>query len=93
MAGSTKVAQLFVLANELGLHVRSASLFVKTVSRFDSKITVSRDGHVGDGKSVLGLLMLGAGKGAALEVTADGVDAEEAMAAIRELVAGGFGEE
>ncbi|MBT3381232.1 MAG: HPr family phosphocarrier protein [Lentisphaerae bacterium] len=93
LGGSTKIAQQFVVSNKLGLHARPASLFVRTASRFDATIAVSRDGHVSDGKSVLALLMLGAGQGTALEITADGADAAEAMAAIRDLLAEGFGEE
>jgi len=93
LGGSTKIAHRFVVPNKLGLHARPASLFVKTVSRFDSTIAVAKDGNVSDGKSVLALMMLGAGQGTALEVTVDGVDAVEAMGAIRQLIADGFGED
>ena len=92
-AEHTRVAQEFIVHNRLGLHARPASLFVKTASRFSCEIAVAKDGHVSDGKSIMGLLMLAAGKGSLLNVTAHGADAPEAIDALEALIAGRFGEE
>jgi len=81
------------IRNRLGLHARAAARFVHTASRFHSRVTAGRDGRVMDGKSILGILLLAASQGTAIEVTADGPDEEVAMAALAALVEGGFGEE
>jgi phosphocarrier protein HPr len=82
-----------VIRNRLGLHARAAARFVSTAGRFRCRVTAGRDGRVMDGKSILGILLLAASRGAAIEVTADGPDEEEAMAALVALVEGGFGED
>ena len=79
--------------NRLGLHARAAARFVQTANRFRAKIGASRDGRVMDGKSILGMLLLAASEGPVLELSAEGEDAEEALAALAELVLGGLGEE
>ena len=81
------------IRNRLGLHARAAARFVHTASRFRSRVTAGRDGRVMDGKSILGILLLSASKGTAIEVTAEGEDEEQAMEALAALVEGGFGEE
>jgi len=81
------------IRNRLGLHARAAARVVSTAGRFRSRVTASRDGRVMDGKSILGILLLAASQGAAIEVTADGPDEEEAMSALAALVEGGFGED
>jgi phosphocarrier protein len=80
------------IRNRLGLHARAAARFVHTASRFRSRVTASRDGRVMDGKSILGILLLAASQGTAIEVAADGPDEEEALVALVSLVEGGFGE-
>ena len=80
------------IRNRLGLHARAAARFVHTASRFRARVTASRDGRVMDGKSILGILLLAASQGTAIEVAADGPDEEEAMVALVSLVEGGFGE-
>ena len=82
-----------MIRNRLGLHARAAARFVSTAGRFRSRVTAGRSGRVMDGKSILGILLLAATRGAAIEVTTDGPDEEEAMAALAALVEGGFGEE
>jgi phosphocarrier protein len=82
-----------VIRNRLGLHARAAARFVHTAGRFRSRVTAGRDGRVMDGKSILGILLLSASRGSTIEVTTEGVDEEEAMAALVVLVEGGFGEE
>jgi phosphocarrier protein HPr len=86
------IRQEVAIRNRLGLHARAAARFVHTASRFRSRVTASRDGRVMDGKSILGILLLAASQGTAIEVAADGPDEEEAMVALVSLVEGGFGE-
>ena len=81
------------IRNRLGLHARAAARFVQTANRFRSRISASRDGRTMDGKSILGMLLLAASEGMLLELSAEGEDAEEALAALAELVLGGLGEE
>jgi phosphocarrier protein len=78
--------QTLTLKNRLGLHARAAAKLVHTACSFDAKITLERDGDEVDGKSILGLLLLAAGKGTPLVVRAEGRDEEQALAALRDLV-------
>ena len=80
------------IRNELGLHARAAARFVHTAGRYRSKVSAMRDGRRMDGKSILGILLLGASRGTEIEVEVDGPDEAEAIAALEELVAGRFGE-
>ena len=80
------------IANRLGLHARAAARFVQTAARFEAKITAGRDGRVMDGKSILGILLLGASRGTTIEITADGEDEKAAVEALAELVESRFGE-
>jgi phosphocarrier protein len=80
------------ILNPLGLHARAAARFVRTASRFRSKVTVSKEGTTIDGKSILGILFLAATSGAELTVAASGEDEEEAVEALVRLVSDGFGE-
>jgi phosphocarrier protein HPr len=82
-----------VIRNRLGLHARAAARFVHTAGRFRARVTAGREGRVMDGKSILGILLLAAAQGSVVELTADGPDEEQAMAALVALVEGGFGEE
>jgi len=81
------------IRNALGLHARAAARFVHTASRFRSRVTVSRNGRTMDGKSILGILLLAASRGATLHLTAEGEDEAAAVAALVTLIEGGFGEE
>jgi phosphotransferase system HPr (HPr) family protein len=82
----------FTIRNKLGIHARPAAQFVKTASRFSCEIAVEKDGEQVDGKSIMGLMMLAAGHGSILIVSADGEDAEEALSAIEGLVNRNFEE-
>ena len=82
-----------VIRNVQGLHVRAAGLFVRVAGRFKSEIFVSRDDKEVNGKSILGVIDLAAEAGSTIRVRAVGVDEEAALAALRELVDGKFGEE
>jgi phosphocarrier protein len=81
------------IINALGLHARAATLLVQTASRFEADLYISKDGRQINGKSIMGVLLLTAGKGTELEVEAIGSDCEELIAAIEELVKNKFGEE
>ena len=80
------------IANKLGLHARAAAKLTQIASSFQSEVWLTRNGRRVNAKSIMGVMMLAAGKGASVTVEADGLDADEAVAAIRELVAGRFGE-
>jgi phosphocarrier protein len=81
------------ICNERGLHARASAKFVKLASSFECEIQVTRDGSTVDARSIMGLLMLGAGPGSSIEITADGPDAEAAVAALSDLVSCRFDEE
>jgi phosphocarrier protein len=80
------------IVNRLGLHARAASKLVHTASSYASKVSLSRDGHHVDAKSIMGDLLHCGTLGTRIEVEASGPDAEEAVAAIAALVADRFGE-
>ena len=82
-----------LIRNQLGLHARACALFVKAASRFKSEVTVSRDGVVVNGKSIMGVMMLAAEEGATITVKADGPDEGDVLVALQELVDGKFGGE
>jgi phosphotransferase system HPr (HPr) family protein len=82
--------------NPSGLHARPAALFVRTAGGFRSKITVrnlDRGEKQADAKSILGIMTLGVAQGAEIEMSADGDDADDAIAALRDAVLGGLGEQ
>jgi phosphocarrier protein len=79
--------------NLKGLHARASAKFVKCAETFDAAVLVTREGQSVGGTSIMGLMMLAAGPGSQLEITAQGPDAEAALAALVALVADGFGEE
>lgn len=81
------------ICNTRGLHARASAKFVKLASSFESEIHVTRDGVTVDARSIMGLLMLGAGIGCSIDVSAEGPDAEEAMEALNDLVARKFDED
>jgi phosphocarrier protein HPr len=81
-----------LIQNELGLHARAATKLVQTASKFSCDITVSKDGHEVNGKSIMGVLMLVASKGTTVTVRAKGDRAAEAVTAIAALIDDKFGE-
>jgi phosphocarrier protein len=81
------------ICNQRGLHARASAKFVKLASEFESEIHVMRDGVSVDARSIMGLLMLGAGIGCDVEVKAEGRDAPQAVAALTDLVARRFDED
>lgn len=79
--------------NKLGLHARAAAKLVDLANRYDSHIEVSKDGQSADAKSIMGVLLLCGQQGSKITFRAAGSDSEAALAALCDLVAGGFGEE
>ncbi|HEY9136258.1 MAG TPA: HPr family phosphocarrier protein [Pseudomonadales bacterium] len=82
-----------IIINKLGLHARAASKLVATASSFESKVLISRDEKLIDGKSIMAVLMLAATKGTELEIITDGHDEEEAALALITLINNRFDEE
>jgi phosphocarrier protein HPr len=80
------------IKNRLGLHARAAAKLVHASARFKSEIKVRKGPEEVDGKSILGILLLAAGRGSSITVTADGEDENEALAAIETLIEEKFGE-
>lgn len=81
------------LKNQLGLHARASAKFVATASRFISKVEVHYGKHTVNGKSIMGIMMLGAKYGSTLECKAEGADAHELKAALIKLIDNKFDEE
>ena len=81
------------IANKLGLHARAAAKLVEAAARFQSVIQIRKDGEAVDARSILGLMMLNARLGSQIEVTAEGADASEALAAVLALIEAKFGED
>jgi phosphocarrier protein len=80
------------IVNKLGLHARAAAKLVTCANRYAAEIQLERNGQRVNGKSIMGVMMLAAGKGSELTLSADGEDAEDAMQAIESLIAERFGE-
>jgi phosphotransferase system HPr (HPr) family protein len=83
---SKSVERGFTVRSELGLHARPAGEFVIMAGRFESEISVGNGREWVDGRSVLSLLSLAAGRGVELRVRAIGADAEEAVTALGALI-------
>ena len=86
------VSREVTLINMLGLHARAAARLVQMANHFQSRITLSKDGRTVDAKSILGVLMLAGSLGERLLLSAEGVDAEDALEALAGLVRSRFGE-
>ena len=85
--------QVLPIINRRGLHARASAKFVQTVERFDAAVTVTRAGETVGGRSIMGLLTLGAAQGTSIAVVASGSDAQACMQAITDLLANKFGED
>jgi phosphocarrier protein HPr len=80
------------IRNKMGMHARPAAQFVKRASKYQCDVWVEKDDEPVNGKSIMGLMMLAAGKGETIKLITDGVDAEAAMTDLEELVSSGFGD-
>ena len=75
-----------VIKNKQGLHARPAAVFVQIANKFDARITVRHDDEEVNGKSIMGILMLGAEKDSLIVVEVDGLDAEAALVELEKLI-------
>ena len=85
--------RMLPIINKRGLHARASAKFVQTVERYDAVVTVTRAGETVGGRSIMGLLTLGAAMGTQIAVTAIGPDAEACLDGIAALLANWFGED
>ena len=92
MSDQETVRAEVLIPNEKGLHARASAKFVKCAEGFDAEICVTKDGQTVGGTSIMALLMLAAGCGTTISLSARGPDAQAAIAALVELVETGFGE-
>lgn len=81
------------IVNKRGLHARASAKVVEAAARFQSHITVNKNGQSVDARSIMGLMMLAASLNSQIEITAEGPDADDAMTAIMALIEAKFGEE
>ena len=80
------------IINKLGLHARASAKLTQVASAFKCEVWLSRNGRRVNAKSIMGVMMLAAGKGASITIDADGVDADSALAALQKLIADKFDE-
>ena len=85
-----RAEKILTIVNSKGLHVRAATLLAQTAAQFDAIVTIEHAGERANGKSIMNLLLLTASQGTRVQITTEGNDAEEAMAAVAELVERGF---
>ena len=87
------IQHTITIINKLGLHARAAAKFVSCASAYSSKIMVSAGADQVDGKSIMSVMMLAAGKGTELELSIEGNDEEQALKALVELIENRFDED
>jgi len=92
-ASGSVLRRVVRIPNKRGLHARAAAKFVTLAERFGAAVEVLRDGQGVSARSIMGLMMLGAGQGAEIELRAEGFDAREALDALVALVDSGFNEQ
>ncbi len=87
------LTRVVTICNLRGLHARAAAKFVALAERFGASVDVVKDGQAVNARSIMGLMMLGAGQGTPIELRAEGWDAKEALEALSALVESGFNEQ
>jgi phosphocarrier protein len=87
------VSRTMTIVNRRGLHARAAAKLVTMAERFSANVDVLRDGQSVSARSIMGLMMLGAGMGSTVELRAEGFDANEALDALAGLIEAGFNEQ
>jgi phosphocarrier protein HPr len=92
-SGSSKIEREITIVNKLGLHARPAAMFVRIANRHRAEIWVEKDGEQVNGKSIMGLMMLAAGQGSKLLISAEGSDADQAVQELEALIGRRFDEE
>src|SRR2546423_11288067 len=90
---SGKIQKEVTILNKLGLHARPAAMFVRVANKHRAEIWVEKDGEQVNGKSIMGLMMLAAGQGSRLVLTAEGADAQGALQELEELIERRFDED
>ncbi|MGH6975222.1 MAG: HPr family phosphocarrier protein [Stellaceae bacterium] len=92
-AAPAQVNRSVTICNQRGLHARAAARFVKLAFEYDAEITVTKAGASVSGRSIMGLMMLAAGPGSTVDLSATGPDAARAIDALVALITGGFNED
>lgn len=92
-AAPAQVNRSVTICNQRGLHARAAARFVKLAFEYDADITVTKAGASVSGRSIMGLMMLAAGPGSTVDLSATGPDAARAIDALVALITGGFNED
>lgn len=87
------IEEKITIINKLGLHARAAAKFVGTATKYTCKVEIEKDGKKVDGKSIMSVLLLAAGKGSELTISVHGDDETEALEAIKELILNRFDED
>jgi len=87
------LTRCLTIRNRRGLHARAAAKFVSLAERFGADVEVVKDGQSVPARSIMGLMMLGAGLGASIELRVEGWDAKEALEALTDLIESGFEEQ
>ena len=81
------------IVNKLGLHARASAKLTQLAAKYQCDVSLARNGRKINAKSIMGVMMLAAGKGSSVLIEADGADADAAIKALQELIANKFGEE
>ena len=92
-SGAPVLSRVVTICNKRGLHARAAARFVTLAEQFGASVDVLKDGQTISARSIMGLMMLGAAKGADIELRAEGWDDKEALDALATLVEAGFDEQ
>jgi phosphocarrier protein HPr len=90
---AAKVQKEVTILNKLGLHARPAAMFVRAANKHRAEIWVEKSGEQVNGKSIMGLMMLAAGQGTKLVISAEGADADQAIHELELLIQKRFDEE
>lgn len=90
---SNHPSKVLKITNLRGLHARASAKFVQCAESYDAEVTVSKDGHMVGGTSIMGLMMLAASKGSQIHLVATGNEADEVLNALSELIEAKFGED
>jgi len=88
----SELKQTIEIVNKLGMHARAAAKFVGTASSFSSQVDVEKNGQRVNGKSIMGVMMLAAGRGSRIVLHVNGNDADTCMSALTTLINDRFGE-
>jgi phosphocarrier protein len=81
-----KIRKEIIVKNKQGLHARPAALFVQVANKFDAEITILKDSEEVNGKSIMGILLLGAERDSKITIIAEGRDAEQAIVELEKLL-------